>query len=117
MTDSLEREIPGIREKIVVQTSATALTSYRFTLNMSGAMLGWEMSPEQLGDRRPGIDGPVRDLYLVGHWIQPGGGITPVIVSAAQVARSVIRGRRDRELPGKPRARRRSDGPERSANA
>jgi phytoene dehydrogenase-like protein len=86
---NLERLIPGFSDRVVITLSASALTSYRYTLNHHGAMLGWEMSPEQLGERRPGTDGPVENLYLVGHWIQPGGGITPVIVSAMQVARTI----------------------------
>jgi phytoene dehydrogenase-like protein len=52
-------------------------------------MLGWEMSPGQLGDRRPSIDAPVDRLYFCGHWTRPGGGITPVIVSAMDVARRI----------------------------
>jgi len=85
----LERVIPGIGDKIVVKLSASAKTSYRFTLNRYGAMLGWEMSPDQLGPARPGIRGPIPDLYLVGHWTQPGGGITPVIVSAMHAAEAI----------------------------
>jgi prolycopene isomerase len=85
----LERVIPGIGEKVVVKLSASAKTSYRFTLNRYGAMLGWEMSPDQLGPARPGIRGPIPDLYLVGHWTQPGGGITPVIVSAMHAAEAI----------------------------
>ena len=88
----LERLVPGIRKKIVVSTSASARTSWRFTLNEKGAMLGWEMSPEQLGEGRPGITTPIRNLYLVGHWTRPGGGITPVIVSAQQAAAAVLHG-------------------------
>ncbi len=72
--------------RIHVQLSASAMTSYRFTLNDRGAMLGWEMSPDQLGPNRPDIRGPVEGLYLVGQWTRPGGGITPVIVSAMRVA-------------------------------
>ncbi len=87
---NLERVMPGFTEKIVVKQSASALTSHRFTLNHKGAMLGWEMSPDQLGDRRPALNGLLRNLYLVGHWTQPGGGITPVIVSAMQVARKIL---------------------------
>jgi prolycopene isomerase len=52
-------------------------------------MLGWEMSPDQLGDRRPDIDAPIEGLYYVGHWTQPGGGITPVIVSAMKAAEAI----------------------------
>jgi phytoene desaturase len=88
--ENLERVIPGFTEKIVVKLSASALTSHRFTLNHQGAMLGWEMSPDQLGDNRPALNGMLKNLYFVGHWTQPGGGITPVIVSAMQVARKIM---------------------------
>ncbi|HEX7182241.1 MAG TPA: NAD(P)/FAD-dependent oxidoreductase [Thermoanaerobaculia bacterium] len=89
---NLERVIPGITERIVVSSSASARTSWRFTLNQRGAMLGWEMSPEQLGQGRPELVSPVPNLFLVGHWTRPGGGITPVIVSAQQVARTILDG-------------------------
>ncbi|MCA1593865.1 MAG: NAD(P)/FAD-dependent oxidoreductase [Acidobacteria bacterium] len=86
---NLERVMPGFSEKVVVRLSASALTSYRYTLNQGGAMLGWEMSPDQLGADRPATSGLVRNLHFVGHWTQPGGGITPVIVSAMQVAKLI----------------------------
>jgi phytoene dehydrogenase-like protein len=89
---NLERVIPGIGERIAVRTSASARTSWRFTLNHQGAMLGWEMSPEQLGAGRPAPETAIQDLHCVGHWTQPGGGITPVIVSAQRVAQTVLRG-------------------------
>lgn len=85
----LERVLPGIGERIVVATSASAHTSWRFTLNRRGAMLGWEMSPDQLGEARPAQETAIRGLHLVGHWTRPGGGVTPVIVSAQQVAERI----------------------------
>lgn len=85
----LESVLPGIRERVVVQLTASAQTSWRFTLNHFGSMLGWEMSPDQLGDARPGLRGPVAALYFTGHWTRPGGGVTPVIVSAIQVAEAI----------------------------
>jgi len=88
----LERLIPGFTERIVVKTSASARTSQRFTLNHQGAMLGWEMSPWQLGEGRPGVTSTIKNLYFVGHWTRPGGGITPVIVSAQQAAAAIVRG-------------------------
>lgn len=86
---NLERVMPGFSEKVVVSLSASAHTSYRYTLNHRGAMLGWEMSPDQLGAHRPALNGLVKNLYFVGHWTQPGGGITPVIVSAMRVAETI----------------------------
>lgn len=87
--NSLERCIPGLSSKVVVKLSASAQTSYRYTLNHHGAMLGWEMSPDQLGEYRPGIQGPFKNLYFVGHWAQPGGGITPVMISAVRTAKQI----------------------------
>lgn len=86
---NLERVMPGFSEKVVVCLSASAHTSHHFTLNHRGAMLGWEMSPDQLGEHRPALNGLVKNLYFVGHWTQPGGGITPVIVSAMRVAETI----------------------------
>ncbi|HEV3073714.1 MAG TPA: NAD(P)/FAD-dependent oxidoreductase [Thermoanaerobaculia bacterium] len=95
----LSRLIPGIEDKIVVRASASAETSWRFTLNHHGAMLGWEMSPDQLGAGRPDLASPVRNLFFAGHWVRPGGGITPVIVSAQHAAQAVAGALSRREWP------------------
>ena len=89
LLERLEAAIPGISLHIVHHQSASALTAWRFTLNHHGAMLGWEMSPDQLGPGRPSTQGPVANLYMTGHWTRPGGGITPVIVSAIHVASAI----------------------------
>ncbi|HEX4346305.1 MAG TPA: NAD(P)/FAD-dependent oxidoreductase [Vicinamibacterales bacterium] len=89
LMDRLEAASPGIGAHVVTKQSASALTSWRFTKNFQGAMLGWEMSPAQLGAGRPAIESPVKNLHFTGHWTRPGGGITPVIVSAMHVARAV----------------------------
>jgi len=93
--NNLERVMPGFSDKVVVKLSASARTSHQFTINHRGAMLGWEMSPDQLGEHRPALNGMVRNLYFTGHWTQPGGGITPVIVSAMQVAHRIVNGKED----------------------
>ncbi len=85
----LEKLVPRFSERVVVRLSASAMTSHRYTLNHNGAMLGWEMAPDQLGSRRPGVEGPLDGLFFCGHWTRPGGGITPVIVSAMQAAGKV----------------------------
>jgi phytoene dehydrogenase-like protein len=99
ITANLERVIPGFANHVVVKLSASARTSHRYTLNYRGAMLGWEMAPDQLGDDRPGVISPVKNLYFVGHWTRPGGGITPVMISATRVARLITRGRHQTFVP------------------
>ncbi len=86
----LRELLPEINdETALVRLSATAATSERYTWNSGGAMLGWKMSPEQMGDLRPKIESPLSGLWFVGHWAQPGGGITPVIISAVLAAESI----------------------------
>lgn len=120
--EQLRRILPGIDDHIVIKMSATAQTSYRYTLNHRGSMLGWEMSPDQLGSMRPSNTTPIKNLYLVGHWTKPGGGITPVIVSAQRVAALVLSGRNESaQAPVEPereleRAHRRFSIPTRSAD-
>ena len=58
--------LPGIDDHIVVKTSASAMTSFHFTGNWQGAMLGWEMSPEQLGSSRLPNSTPIENLYSDG---------------------------------------------------
>jgi len=65
--ENLERLIPGISAHISVLCTASALTSYRYTLNRHGSMLGWELAPDQTGDTRPDVSGPVKNLFFVGH--------------------------------------------------
>ncbi|MFT4638076.1 MAG: phytoene dehydrogenase-like protein [Verrucomicrobiales bacterium] len=90
--ENLENMIPNFSDRVVVRLSASAKTSYNYTLNQGGAMLGWEMAPDQLGADRPGIHGPLEGLYYTGHWTRPGGGITPVITSAMSVAEVITKG-------------------------
>jgi phytoene dehydrogenase-like protein len=90
---ALRRVLPDIEQHIVTKSSATAMTSVKFTNNRQGGMLGWEMSPQQLGSNRLPVFTPIENLYLTGHWTQPGGGITPVIVSAQRVAKIILTGK------------------------
>jgi len=89
----LESLLPGVSRHVEVASTASAHTAWRFTLNERGAMLGWEMAPDQLGAARPGVGSPVRNLFFTGHWVRPGGGITPVIVSALRAAEALVGGR------------------------
>jgi all-trans-retinol 13,14-reductase len=89
-----ERILPGVSRAIVSRSSASDRTAERFTRNRAGAMLGWEMSPDQLGSRRPDVASPIANLHFVGHWTRPGGGVAPVLVSAMRAAEAILGGRR-----------------------
>ena len=86
----LEAVFPNLRGHITFAEGASPRTLERYTLNLTGALYGWEVSPEQVGRKRLGHDTPIRGLYLSGHWTQPGGGIYGVTVSGLQASQMVL---------------------------
>jgi phytoene desaturase len=90
LMDDLEKLFPGLRKHITFIEGATPRTMERYTLNLTGAIYGWELSPEQVGRGRLPHETPINGLYLSGHWTQPGGGIYGVIISGIQTASIIL---------------------------
>ena len=89
LLEELEAIFPGVRRHITFAEGASPRTMERYTLNLTGAIYGWEVSPKQVGRRRLPHETPIDGLYLSGHWTQPGGGIYGVVASGLQTARAV----------------------------
>ena len=73
--------IPGLRNAIEYEESATPKTIERFTNNKNGSMYGWEMSADQVVGGRPGSRTPIDGLYCAGHWTNPGCGVVSAATS------------------------------------
>jgi phytoene dehydrogenase-like protein len=82
----LEKVFPGLQKHITYAEGATPRTMERYTLNLTGAIYGWEVSPQQVGKGRLAHRTPIHGLYLSGHWSRPGGGLYGVIVSGLETA-------------------------------
>jgi len=85
--------IPGLRRSIEFEESATPKTIERYTYNAHGAACGWEMSVDQVHNKRLAHKTPITGLYLVGHWTNPGCGVAPVATSGWIVADQIIKER------------------------
>jgi phytoene dehydrogenase-like protein len=87
--DQLERHYPDISEQVEVVDVATPMTYERYTGNWQGSMEGWlptvktmRMTKGQGMDKTlPGLKG----FYMVGQWVEPGGGLPPAAMSARKV--------------------------------
>ncbi|HHV72832.1 MAG TPA: NAD(P)/FAD-dependent oxidoreductase, partial [Clostridia bacterium] len=84
LIERCEKLIPGLKERIVVKTVATPYTFQSCTSNQNGAAFGWAELPGEL--ERPGQVSPIKNLYFVGHWTYPGGGIPSVVESGMVLA-------------------------------
>ncbi|MBW2525250.1 MAG: NAD(P)/FAD-dependent oxidoreductase [Deltaproteobacteria bacterium] len=99
LLDSVEQFVPGLREHIRLQFSATPWTYHRYTRNLHGASAGWTWDParsavrETLGaeivraSRGTQIDG----LYRCGHWTASPGSVPGSALSGWEAYRSVLR--------------------------
>jgi phytoene dehydrogenase-like protein len=91
--DHLERHYPGISREVEAVDVATPMTYERYTGNWQGSMEGWLPTTKTMRMREgmdktlPGLD----SFYMVGQWVQPGGGLPPAATSARGVIETICR--------------------------
>ena len=86
----LEQIKPGITNKVIMREMATPYTIEKYTANSDGAVSGWEMSPTSIFKNRLDFKTPIENLFLVGHWTNPGGGIASVALSGFILANNIL---------------------------
>jgi phytoene dehydrogenase-like protein len=91
--DHLERHYPGIIHQVEAVDVATPMTYERYTGNWQGSMEGWLPTTKTM-KMRGGMDKTLPGLesfYMVGQWVEPGGGLPPAATSARKVIGSICR--------------------------
>lgn len=87
----LDRRTPGLRAKVETIDVSTPSSVIRFTGNWKGSMEGWLLMPRvgyaPMRQTLPGLD----RLLMVGHWIQPGGGLPAGLMSSRAALKSICR--------------------------
>ena len=84
-----EQVAPDIRQYLEVVEVATPLTNMRYAGTLDGSIYGFDNTPQDHTILRMGHRGPVKGLYFVGAWTQPGGGFEPAMMSG-QLAGSMM---------------------------
>ncbi len=83
--------VPGILERVVTKDTATRRTVHHYTANSRGSVYGWDCGPGQFGRDRLGVETPFENLFLCGHWVEPGPGVASVAISGALAARRAMK--------------------------
>ncbi|MCR4289184.1 MAG: NAD(P)/FAD-dependent oxidoreductase [Candidatus Scalindua sp.] len=86
----LKNYVPDIQNHIEVIDAATPKTLHRYTLNSKGAAYGWAVTVDQTGSNRLPHTTPFKNLFLAGHWTNPGPGICAVVSSGWRVANMIL---------------------------
>ena len=84
--ERLESHFPGLGRQVEVTDVATPYTTWRYTLNRQGAWEGWLPTPEVITTPVERTLPGLKDFYLAGQWVMPGGGVSPCIYSGRHVA-------------------------------
>jgi phytoene dehydrogenase-like protein len=82
----LDQRFPGLSDHVEMIDVATPMTWHRYTGNWQGSFEGWLPSPKTLTLKMSKTLPGLYDFYMIGQWVQPGGGLP----SAAMSARHVI---------------------------
>ena len=86
----LENYVPNVRNHIEIIDAATPKTLYRYTYNSKGAAYGWAVTVDQTWFNRLQHTTPFKNLFLTGHWTNPGPGICAVVSSGWRVANVIL---------------------------
>jgi len=83
----LEKRFIGITEQVEMTDVATPMTWVRYTGNWKGAYEGWLMTNFGMRMKKtlPGLD----DFYMIGQWVEPGGGL-PAVAPSGRNAIQII---------------------------
>ncbi|HLP59855.1 MAG TPA: NAD(P)/FAD-dependent oxidoreductase, partial [Candidatus Deferrimicrobium sp.] len=99
ITATFEQRFPAAKDKIEVIDVATPATVLRYTGNWRGSMEGWLMTPTTGIRTLPAVLPGLKDFYMVGQWISPGGGLPSGLLTARDVSKTICR---DNHLPWNP---------------
>ena len=87
--ERLEAHLPGLSAKVEMTDVATPYTLWRYTRNHRGSYEGWLMTPEQVGKPVPKTLPGLKNFYMAGQWVEPGGGIPPALYSGRQAVQLI----------------------------
>ena len=90
LVGSAERILPGLREHVDWQESATPVTQERFTRSTGGTSYGIEFAVDQMGPMRYGPETEIPGLYLVGASMPSGHGIGSVLRGGVVTAGKIL---------------------------
>jgi phytoene dehydrogenase-like protein len=85
----LDQRFPGLAAHVECMDLATPASFERWTGNWQGSYQGWLPTPKLLGRRLPRALPGLKNFYMAGHWVEPGGGLPPAALSGRYVAQMI----------------------------
>jgi phytoene dehydrogenase-like protein len=87
----LSERFPGLDDEVEMIDVATPLTFEHYTGNWKGSFEGWLPTPKAMmkpiSKTLPGLE----DFYMVGQWVQAGGGLPSGVMTAREVMKMICK--------------------------
>ena len=93
--NQLDKRFPGLKEQVEVVDVATPMTYERYTGNWQGSFEGWLITTKTFGMSMSKTLPGLKSFYMVGQWVEPGGGLPPAALSGRNVIQIICK--RDRK--------------------
>ena len=87
---ALDRRFPGLAAQVEMRDVATPTTWERYTGNWQGTFLGWRISTKTLRMRLTKTLPGLRNFYMAGQWVEPGGGGVPTAAMSGRNVTQII---------------------------
>ena len=87
--EALDRYFPGFSSTVDMVDVATPLTFHRYTANQEGSLIAWAAEPKTPMMLKKKIKG-IKNLYLAGHWVMPGGGVPQAALSSRHAVQGIV---------------------------
>ena len=83
--NQLDKRFPGIKEQVEIVDVATPTTFERYTGNWQGSFEGWLITTKSFGMSMSKTLPGLKSFYMVGQWVEPGGGLPTSALSGRNV--------------------------------
>jgi phytoene dehydrogenase-like protein len=94
VVELLEQRFPGINSQVEMINVATPMTFERYTGNWKGSFEGWLITPENssvIMKPMSQVLPELRNFYLCGQWVEPGGGLPSGVISARRLMKRLCK--------------------------
>jgi len=87
----LDRRYPGLAAQVEMHDVATPMTFERYTGNWQGSYMGWRATTQTASMRMSKTLPGLKDFYMAGQWVEPGGGTPFVVMSGRNVTQIICK--------------------------
>ncbi len=89
--EALEERFGNVKSKIEVTDVSTPASIIRYTDNWKGSFEGWQPRGGTMMLRIDKTLPGLKNFYMIGQWVEPGGGLPPAIMSGRNVAQIICK--------------------------